>query len=336
MEVSSGSGDVRAKINDLARAADGENLRGMSLPAAIPAEISSAPAPTPAWRRWTEDVLALAIVRPFRLERPVLLRGWTPARFGLRAEAVELETEPGLYLRGWLLRAENAGAPARGTVVLLHGISSCKEATLPVAQIFARAGWRCLAYDSRAHGDSDGRWCTYGDREKLDVSRWLDALGGRRGPFVVWGTSMGGAVAIEALAHDPRLRCGIVESTFATLEEVSADYARRLFLVSDPRLSTLALAGAERVAGFRVAAARPELTARWVRQPVLMVHGTADRHIASAYGRRVYRNLRSPGSRWREVPGGGHLRLWRAGGAEYARALVEFLGTTCDAEGGRL
>ncbi len=284
---------------------------------------------------WAQGILARAIVRPFRIERALLWRGETPARRGLRGERVALEVAPGIVLRGWLTEPAPGGL-ARGTVVLFHGVSSCKEATLPLAGRFGAAGFRCLTYDGRGHGDSGGRWCSYGYHEKRDFSRWLDfletrlAAGGGPGPVAVWGTSLGGAVALQAMAADRRVVCGIAESTFATLPEVTADYARRLGRTRDGRLAAWALAGAGRLAGFDPGAVRPEESARAIDRPVLLLHGTADTHIAIGYGRRIFANLPpTPGNRWLEIPGGGHYGLWHAGGEPYVRAQVEFLETFC-------
>ena len=290
----------------------------------------------PAWR-WVQGLLARAIVRPFRVERALLWRGETPARRGLRGERVELAVAPGIVLRGWLTEPSHpGGGPARGTVVLFHGVSSCKEATLPLAGRFGAAGYRCLTYDGRGHGDSGGRWCTYGYHEKEDLSRWLDWLEtrladeGGPGPVAVWGTSMGGAVALQAMAADRRVACGIAESTFATLREVAAEYARRLGRTRDDRLATWALAGAGRLADFDPDAVRPEETARGIDRPVFLLHGTADDHIVIQHGRRIFDRLPpTPGNRWLPVEGGGHYGLWHAGGEPYVQAQVEFLETHC-------
>ena len=274
-------------------------------------------------------------MRPFRLERALLWRGETPDRRGLNGERVELEVAPGITLRGWLTEPAHGGS-ARGTVVLFHGISSCKEATLPLAGRFGAAGYRCLAYDGRGHGDSGGRYCTYGHYEKADLSRWLDfletrlAAEGGPGPVAVWGTSMGGAVALQAMAADRRVRCGIVESTFAVLPEVAQEYARRLFLQRDHRLAAWALVGAGRIARFDPETVRPMETARAIHRPVLLMHGTADGNITISHGQRIFHNLPpTPGNRWLPIVGGGHYGLWHAGGEPYVRAQVEFLEAHC-------
>ena len=149
--------------------------------------------------------------------------------------------------------------------------------------------------------------------------------------MAVWGTSMGGAVALQAMAADRRIVCGIAESTFATLREVAADYARRLGRVRDAtRLTTWALAGAGRLASFDPDAVRPETTTRAIHVPVLLMHGTADRNIAITHGERIFANLPpTPGNRWLPIPGGGHYGLWHAGGEPYVQAQVEFLETFC-------
>ena len=82
-----------------------------------------------------EALLGRAMTRPFRLEHQLLYSRTTPRRVGLEFDALEVEVEPGLRLRGWLT---SPAGPPRGTVVLLHGISSCKGAMLQHARCLER------------------------------------------------------------------------------------------------------------------------------------------------------------------------------------------------------
>ena len=277
-------------------------------------------------REALERVLPYAIIGETRLPREVAYRGVTPEKLGLRAERFGVEAEPGIYLAGWFVRAEGA---ARGTVLLLHGHNSCKEAMLPLAKLLAAHGFNGLAYDSRGCGESGGQYGTYGFYEKRDCARCLDELLRRYGPEVgpvsIFGNSYGGAVALQAMAEDRRFRCGIVESTFATLREVVRDYEAKLVGVRMDALTDAALARAGVIARFAPDQVRPEEAARLIRCPVLVVHGTVDTDIAARYGERVFRNLTTPGSRWYSIEGAGHGDLWDKGGTAYRQAVLDFL-----------
>src|SRR6185503_3744200 len=73
---------------------------------------------------------------------------------------VDFRTFDGLTLRGWLFRSQ--AARRRGLIVYLHGIGDDRRAAAGMAQRFGPEGYDVLGYDSRAHGQSDGRYCTYG------------------------------------------------------------------------------------------------------------------------------------------------------------------------------
>src|SRR6185369_17870563 len=71
----------------------------------------------------------------------------------------------GVVLRGWRCRAT---ATRRGTLVYLHGIADNRTSAAGVVARFAPRGFDVVAFDSRAHGESDGDICTYGFFEKED------------------------------------------------------------------------------------------------------------------------------------------------------------------------
>jgi pimeloyl-ACP methyl ester carboxylesterase len=276
------------------------------------------------------SILPDLILCPSRSERTVLYRNVTPVDYSLNAEDLWVEAEPGLWLCGWHVDARRT--PARGTIVLLHGHGSCKEAMLGLAAAFSERGYNCLLYDSRAHGQSGGRFCTFGYYERRDVSRVLDE-GERRfgplGPVAIFGSSLGGAVALQAMPVEPRIRCGVVASSFATLREIVRDYMERYSGLPFFFISDLGLARAAQIAHFRVDQVDPEAAARFIRQPVLLAHGTADRQIAFRYGERISKALKSPGSIWYPVKGAGHNSVWQIGGPAYHSRIMDFIDEHC-------
>jgi pimeloyl-ACP methyl ester carboxylesterase len=78
-------------------------------------------------------------------------------------------------LKGWLCRASGQ---RRGTLVFLHGIADNRTSAVGVIQRFGPRGFDVVAYDSRAHGESEGDACTYGFLEKQDLHGVLDTIDG--------------------------------------------------------------------------------------------------------------------------------------------------------------
>jgi uncharacterized protein len=266
------------------------------------------------------------ILHPYKPDRAVFCND-TPERHGLMAERFDFKTEEGFTLKGWYVHAA-PGRPPRGTVVCLHGIGGCKEPLLGDAELVSKEGFNAILYDSRAQGESGGENCTFGYFEARDLSRALDEAAKRHGaaqPYGVWGGSFGGAVALRALAHEPRLKFGIVVSTFASLREIVGDYLYINTGVRANLIANLALNKAGHIAGFPPEEVAPAEDAKRITQPILLIHGMDDRNISVEYGKRIFANLASKDKHWYPVPGADHFNVWEKGGAEYDRQLRGFL-----------
>lgn len=212
----------------------------------------------------------------------------------------------GVQLRGW--RCVPTG-PRRGAIVYLHGIGDNRSGAAGVVERFGPLGFEVVAYDSRAHGQSDGAFCTYGIRERHDLRRVVATL--PEGPVVLIGGSLGAAVALETAATEPRITAVVAAEVFADLRSVATDRGRSLHL--PPWTIARALPIAEQRMGMALADASPVTAARNVRVPVLLLHGAADVETPPAHSRRVHDALAGP----RElviVPGAGHNQTLSAPG----------------------
>ena len=269
--------------------------------------------------------LPYIIIKPHRID----LSGQTLSDYELVSEDFTIQSFDRIELNGHILKVDSA----KGTIVLLHGIGGGKEHFLWLGKRLNSIGYNAVVYDARAHGESGGRYCTYGWNEKKDLSEVLDLLEqkGVEQPFAVWGNSLGGAVALQALANDKRLKLGVIESTFANLEQITYDYQVRiaqelgLGMLVFRWVSDKALQEAGEIAQFNPQEIQPSKAARKITQPVFIAHGDADRHINYQYGKENYRNLSSQVKEFYLVEGGTHINLWQAGGKEYEKSVFQFL-----------
>ncbi len=271
---------------------------------------------------------ASQIIRPRRAhpEQSSWLPSTDPRAYGIdRWKPLQVSTTDGLQLRGWILYPE---VPPKGKVLLLHGISSCKEYMLPIACHFVRAGFAVVSFDARAQGESEGRYCTYGAKEVEDIRCILDAVSQNDPAAEFWavvGHSLGGAIAVQALAREKRFHCGIIVGAFASLPEIVAHYCQRYYHLPFRRVSDLFLWLAGKRAGFDPFAIVPERAARSIQQPVMVIHGEADEDIPVEHGWRIYQALPSPHKVWYGIPGGGHFALESVAGPEYFIRQIHFL-----------
>lgn len=203
----------------------------------------------------------------------------------------------GVELAGW--RCRSAGV-RRGTLVYLHGIADNRASAVGVIRRFAPRGFDVIAYDSRAHGASDGSACTYGFFEKQDLRLVIDTID--QGPVVLMGTSLGAAVALQEAAEDTRVRTVVAAETFSDLRTVAIERAPFFYTMGTIER---AFELAESEGHFKVDAVSPQAAARTIGVPVLLIHGVMDHDTPPEHSRRVLDALQGP-KQLILVPGAGH------------------------------
>ena len=160
-----------------------------------------------------------------------------------------------------------------------------------------------IAYDSRAHGESEGNACTYGFYEKEDLRRVLDRVDTK--PIVVMGFSLGAAVALQAAAVDRRIAAVMAVSPFSDLRTVGSE--RAPFFASKGNISD-AFKLAEDEGKFRADDVSPMAAAADITAPTLTIHGERDDETPPAHSRRIFAALRGP-KRLIVVPNADHDRV---------------------------
>jgi pimeloyl-ACP methyl ester carboxylesterase len=211
----------------------------------------------------------------------------------------------GVRLVGWHCASQSQ--PRRGVVVYLHGIADNRSSAAGIVGRFTSRGFDVIAYDSRAHGASEGEHCTYGYFEKADLQRVLDQSGAERA--IVIGHSLGAAVGLQTAAIDSRVRAVVAASTFSDLRTIATERAPFIF---SKRSIGSAFSRAEQDAKFRVDDVSPLAAAAAITIPVLLVHGEADRNTSPAHSSRVFDALRGP-KQLLMVPAAGHNDVLNGG-----------------------
>jgi uncharacterized protein len=269
-----------------------------------------------------EHGVPYAIIRPMRTTH-----GPKPTDLGLDHTHFKLQVADTIALDTYFIPAKTADSNST-TLILLHGIGGNKESWVQTAAMFNQWGYNTLLYDARAHGASDGLNCTLGFYEKTDVSKaidWLEANhpGGRVG---VVGNSMGGAVALQALAIDRRIAFGIIECAFTDLHTVVNAYQKRYAQgFALPSITTESIEKAGVIAQFDPKQVCPICDASKITQPILLIHGSADVNIAPSSMDQIYEALGSSKKEKILVQGADHYTIMKVGGDSLRNSMHQFL-----------
>jgi hypothetical protein len=174
----------------------------------------------------------------------------------------------------WVLKAQGT---SRGTVVILHGLGESKgmHPYFGAAQRLQQRGYDVVLADLRAHGRSDGKYVTYGAMEKNDVKAVVDALlkeGAVDERIYVFGATLGGTVAIQYAAIDPRCRGVLALTPYKGI--AGARVWMPVWMNDQDFQKVLTRAG--EIGEFNPAEASCVEAARKLKCPLVLVHGLID------------------------------------------------------------
>ena len=149
---------------------------------------------------------------------PDRLTYMTPDKRGFQYQEGKLKTPDGEVLKYWVIAAKHKKI---GTILHFHGNAQNMSAHFLFVAWLSEFGYEVINFDYRGYGQSTG----IPDRQGLvvDGQVMLDFLESQQIPYFVIGQSLGGAVAIPAIASlkPTRLRGVILDSTFASYRGIA-------------------------------------------------------------------------------------------------------------------
>jgi hypothetical protein len=240
----------------------------------------------------------------------------TPDRIGLSYRDVWFHADDGVNLHGWFLPAKGE---AKGTVVFLHG--NAENISTHIANVgwLPAKGFNVFLFDYRGYGLSDGRPTLEGahrDAEAaIDAVFGLDDVDGGR--VVVFGQSLGGSIAIVALARSPRraqVRALVVEGAFSGYRRIAREKLADIW-ITWPFQVPLSYAMDNH---FKPT----EAISRLSPMPVLIIHGLDDTIVPSEHAKTLFAAAREPKALWL-LPETGHIGAF--GSAANQDRLVGYL-----------
>ena len=267
-------------------------------------------------------VMAYAVSRWLTRRSPAFLE--LPSDLGAaKIEPLECRTRDGIQLKGWSIEPPTP----RATIALFHGMRLNRATLLDRIAFLNAAGYRCVAFDHRAHGESGGRWTSFGYHERHDVEAVARFIGARwpNSPRAAIGVSMGAAALCFSGAKAHAFEALVLESVYHNLasafqHRVGCGYPtwfrhfrRGIIWLTERRL------------GARLSEVAPVAhIAKLAPRPVLLLTGSDDPHAPP----REVETLAAQLPDWCQfhiIPGAGHDDVCTQGGLAYRDLLLAFL-----------
>lgn len=221
---------------------------------------------------------------------------WIPVSSTVDAESIH----------GWWIPSDQANAKG---LLYLHGNGDNISSNLSKAAWLHHLGFSVLMIDYRGYGLSGGDFPSemqvYEDAE----AAWdylTQSLHMASDEVVVFGHSLGGAIAIQLATQHPDMSGLIVEGSFTSILDMS-NRTKNYSLLPIDLLLTQRFSSLDKVG---------ELT-----MPVLYVHGTEDSVVPADMSETLYANTQAP-KELLLVPGADHNNVAEIGHESYAQAIA--------------
>lgn len=198
-------------------------------------------------------------------------------------EAFSVRVDDDLQIAGTYFAQDTA---ARCAFIIAHGYGGTRLNMAKYAYFLYDCGCDILLYDHRAHGASGGTYATGGVKEAEDllkVTDWLKQKTGLPATQIAWmGESWGGATVLQAGADDQDVAFIIAESSFQDWESAVFERAERIYGSWISWMKPAVWAFVSWRSGVDASKASPLLSAKNIKEPVLLLHSQADAETASS------------------------------------------------------
>lgn len=238
---------------------------------------------------------------------------------------LSITSRDGLQLAADLIKAE---API-GLVVAAHGFRSwpAREFAL-VAKHLYEQGYTVLYPYMRAHRKSDGKYITFGVKERYDIAAWAKLLAETHPdlPLFLYGQSMGGASVIIAsgLELPENTRGVIADSAFYSPKDVIGTALVQSYKVPTfPMLPAMDL-WARIIAGYSLTATTCKEALDKTDLPFLFIHGTEDDLVPYEMGLQNYEHCHTE-KQMLTVEGAAHCCSYYVDPVRYISYVDAFL-----------
>ena len=232
----------------------------------------------------------------------------------------------GLRLYGRFVPCENP----KGTLVFFHGYRSHYQVDFSASmEYYHELGYNLVLCDQRAHGLSQGRFITFGVKERLDVLSWVTYLSmmlGEDHPIFITGLSMGATTVLMAadMEFPANVRGIIADCGFTSPGDILRYLLEKTYHLPVKPMAAILHVYARLFAGIGLDEWSTEEALQHTKLPVLLAHGTGDTFVPSVMSERAY--AACAGEKYLELfPDAGHGVSYLKDKPRYQKALKDFL-----------
>lgn len=214
----------------------------------------------------------------------------------LKKQEVRIKSRDGLQLGGYVLESH---PESNRWIIIVHGYTVSLHVSTQYIEMFEQQGFNVLLIDQRRHGNSEGKYTTYGYMEKYDIDSWVHWIMEHYGKDVaigLHGQSFGGGTVLEylSIAHS-NVKFVVADCPYSDLTQLLRYQIKELKKIpASSLILPLVNIQLKRRAGFRMQQVSPLRTVRSSPMPLLLIHGTLDDFVPTHMCKSLFEHKQGP------------------------------------------
>lgn len=228
-----------------------------------------------------------------------------PESFKFQYREITFHPSDGTELIGWFFPATTS--KVKGTIVQFHGNAQNMSSHFLALSWVMDRGYNLFVFDYRGYGISDGKPTPEGvyldSLAALTEGRKLWSENGK-GFFVVYGQSLGGAVAMRALSDfkdTSAIDLVVQDSTFMSYQDLSFHKLSRSILLPLSPLAYLLVSDQY----------SSEESVKKLQRPTLVIVGQKDNVVDQRFGKKIFKTLPTKNKWLWKIPQGKHIATFQ-------------------------
>ena len=241
------------------------------------------------------------------------------------AQDVYINSTDGLKLHGYWIPTDNP----RGTILLAHGYRSTFLVDFGLAFAFYHAlGMNILVPHQRSHGESEGKYITFGVKESEDMKSWIDFHNHTFGDYqmILSGLSMGASTMLYLADQQlpQNVKCIIADCGFTSPKSILDKVFRSIVHIPSGPFLWATDVFARQLADFSLTQKDTRKVLPESKLPVLMIHGLEDDFVPCHMTQQGFEACRGD-KELLLVAHAGHGTSFLSNKEKYTKAIIAFL-----------
>ena len=246
-------------------------------------------------------MIPIIVINPMINQHVEFGKIYTAEDFDLNSEDFVLKTPDGINLQCYLVKASQIEGYdlSKGSIIFLSGIHNPSvTAFFGHAEWLRKLGYDCYLLEVRAHGLSSGNQIGLGYTETLDVDTVVQYIIDQGNTIdqaiIIFGLSMGGAIAINSIGLNDKIDGVISLSAYSSFDETFTDI---MHIMGAPKFYTVIQKPFVKFYttfkfGYTNAHKRPVEQIKNLRnRPALLLHSTEDDQVPYSNFIRLTKNM---------------------------------------------